>query len=777
MPVNEQEQSLIQRPPGWWFRLFVRLFRKPLVDAIYRGMLGREPDPAGAAAHAAALAQSGNLAGSLHHFAGSAELAVRLPFNDILEHRQAAIRAHFRGLPHTSTADINILLLGNCQVRPLALLMQAMLGGAHVDAVELLPAAVARLRDGEAGMSALIEAADLIYFHPHDDALAAFRASYPSHVEKIRMVPRITFAAFHPDADYVEHADGKHMLGPLGAYHSVIVFYGWQKGLPESETLNLFREDVFRALGYFDYAPAAIESLMAEGERTGIDLAPLFETWSRRGCWMYSMNHPRLFVMADIARLLLAREKLDTLPGADMFVEDAMSLDPVWPVYPGIAERLGFEGSYLFKRSTDPQIRGMDVMMLSLPQFIHESYAAYSAFSKTSLTCRRLSLPVFADLESRVPSPAPVNDATVARDSVSPYQGLPDHQFWRRAIERVAPAEVNPVVNPRFRLSSHQKVATAGSCFAQHLSRALVERGFQYYVAETGDEFSAEESLRRNFGVFSARYGNVYTGRQLLQLFDRAYGRMTPLDHAWTRTDGKFVDPFRPQIEPDGFATMALLEASRAAHFAAVRKMFEELGVFVFTLGLTEAWRRREDGAIFPLAPGVAGGDMTDGRYEFVNFDVNQVVADMQAFVDRLHTVNPNAKILLTVSPVPLIATYEAQHVLVATTYSKAVLRAAAAEISRRNPACEYFPSYEIITGNFNRGRYFDEDLRSIRPEGVDHVMRVFLSSYAGEGARQNVTSVSSAALPADAVLKAQLARLNDVVCDEESIDPPSAER
>ena len=93
---------------------------------------------------------------------------------------------------------------------------------------------------------------------------------------------------------------------------------------------------------------------------------------------------------------------------------------------------------------------------------------------------------------------------------------------------------------------------------------------------------------------------------------------------------------------------MEALEASRSEHFAAVRTMLETLDVLVFTFGLTESWRSRADGAILPLAPGVAGGELTAGRYEFVNFSVADVVSDMQSFIARLRSVNPRARLLLT---------------------------------------------------------------------------------------------------------------------------------
>ena len=175
---------------------------------------------------------------------------------------------------------------------------------------------------------------------------------------------------------------------------------------------------------------------------------------------------------------------------------------------------------------------------------------------------------------------------------------------------------------------------------------------------------SANEALRRNYSMYSCRYGNLYTTAQLLQLIERAYGRFTPqLDH-WNRPeDGRFVDPFRPRIEPDGFATLDEMRADRERHLAAVRHMLETMDVFVFTFGHTETWRHKPDGAILQLAPGVAGGDWDPSVYEFYNMTVSEVVRDFLAAVDRIREVNPKVRIVLSVSPVGIIATYEDRHV------------------------------------------------------------------------------------------------------------------
>jgi hypothetical protein len=367
----------------------------------------------------------------------------------------------------------------------------------------------------------------------------------------------------------------------------------------------------------------------------------------------------------------------------------------------------------------------------------------------------------------------------------SPYAELPDHRFWRRAIERVPGAELDPVVSAGFTLDRTTRVATAGSCFAQHIARRLRAEGFNYMVADAVKAMPPEEAQRRGFGVYSARFGNVYTVRQLVQLFDRAHADFKPLDHAWARKDGRFVDPFRPQIEPDGFGTAAEVEAATRSHLADVRRLFGSLDVFVFTLGLTEAWRRREDGAVFPLAPGVVAGQFDPELHEFVNFTAAEVLDDLRAFVQRLRGVNPSARIILTVSPVPLIATYEDSHVLVSTVHSKSVLRAAAGEFARQVQGVDYFPSYEIVTSAATHGAYFEPDLRSVTEAGVAHVMRIFLRHYAlidsrpaGAQASQGTSSIGQQGRPHKAVPSPALAAiereqraLDEIVCDEEAID------
>ncbi len=362
-----------------------------------------------------------------------------------------------------------------------------------------------------------------------------------------------------------------------------------------------------------------------------------------------------------------------------------------------------------------------------------------------------------------------------------PYKHLPNEAFWRRSVASLAASEVDPVGQVPFGIGRSDKVATAGSCFAQHIARYLRESGFHFMVTEKPHPLVPDADARDfGYGVFTARYGNIYTSRQMLQLFQRSFDKFRPAEDYWYEANGAYVDPFRPQIQPGGFSTLAEYQRDRAQHFAAVREAWETLDVFVFTLGLTECWMSKADGAAYPICPGVAAGQFDGDRYELVNLTVEDVVADLGTFIGLLRSVNADARIVLTVSPVPLVATAVPRHVLWSTAYSKAVLRVACESVLNKTKGVSYFPSYEIVTGGHSRGSYFADDLRSVKEEGVAHVMRLFLKHYGGLTA-DNTAAFQSAATTAQSDDAAQhldsMSRIIKTLCDEELLDAAAGGR
>ena len=323
----------------------------------------------------------------------------------------------------------------------------------------------------------------------------------------------------------------------------------------------------------------------------------------------------------------------------------------------------------------------------------------------------------------------------------SPYSGLPKRAFWRSGVSERLPSDLGEFYQPRFKITPAMKVATAGSCFAQHVGRTLRGAGFNVIDAEPAPPKVPQAIAQKyGFGLYSARYGNIYTARQLLQLVREARGRVQPALPVWQR-DGRFFDAQRPGLEPLGFDTATDVMAHRVRHLVAVRQAFGTADVIVFTFGLTEAWQHLKTETVYPTAPGTIAGDFDPAVFGFRNFTHAEVLADFTQFRAVMMRRNQHIKFVVTVSPVPPTATASGQHVEVATSYSKSVLRAVCGELVQSFDNVDYFPSYELITSQKNAAGFYNETLREVTTEGVATAMSVFLAAHLGTEAAGKATA------------------------------------
>jgi hypothetical protein len=312
----------------------------------------------------------------------------------------------------------------------------------------------------------------------------------------------------------------------------------------------------------------------------------------------------------------------------------------------------------------------------------------------------------------------------------SPYADLPARAYWRAAVGERASLDAGDVFQPKFPITKDMKVTTAGSCFAQHVGRALRGAGFNVMDAERlPGVISDGVATRFGYRLYSARYGNIYTVRQLLQLWQEARGQVNPALPVWEK-DGRYYDAMRPSVEPDGLPSESEVMAHRELHLKRLGHVFRKADLFVFTFGLTEAWVHKQTGTVYPTAPGTIAGDFDPEQFVFKNYSYDEIRADFVSFRKRMLTANPDMKFLITVSPVPLTATASGRHVEVASSYSKSTLVAVCGSLREEFDNVDYFPSYEIITSQNARGAYYEANKRSVSSVGVATAMGVFLKSH-----------------------------------------------
>ena len=362
-------------------------------------------------------------------------------------------------------------------------------------------------------------------------------------------------------------------------------------------------------------------------------------------------------------------------------------------------------------------------------------------------------------------------------DQRNPYQGLQPEFFWRTAVAEADWSLPKAVYTKKFPITRAERIATAGSCFAQHIGRRLKAHGFTVLDTEPPPSgLDATQHAKFGYSIYSARYGNIYTVRQLLQLVKEAYGKWEPGEVVWSNEDGRFFDAFRSSVEPDGLGSPAEVIAHRRFHLTKVRQLLNDMTLLIFTLGLTEAWIDRATGTTFPMVPGAIAGTYDSERYAFKNFTFAEIYEDLGELLSLLTAQRDGTsplKIMLTVSPVPLTATASGRHVLQATVYSKSVLRAVAGQFAAEHSNIDYFSSFEIISNPWSRQDYYLENRRSVSNQGVDTVMSVFFSHHIptaldNGAAPQNAATHSapragSIGEPSKAANAAE-----DTICDEE---------
>ncbi len=282
-----------------------------------------------------------------------------------------------------------IHVVGNCQGQAVAHAMRMLLPERDVAFTSVF--GIARRHRTMAALVAATRDADAVF-------ATAFAAPFRDEGTfedlragtRLHVIPTLVFSAFHPDAVYVgERAEEAPLMGPMGGHHSALALHGYLEGFDPERTLRLFRAEAFRRVGYLDVWDEAVATLVERGRHADYPLAEAILRWTRRGAFMHGINHPKMFVAADLARGLLRRagigfEDLD-LEG---YLPDDVIRSGTWPVYPAIGAHYGIPASELFLKA--PTRKTGPARTLTLRAFVEASHASYRTRDRSALRSVRV---------------------------------------------------------------------------------------------------------------------------------------------------------------------------------------------------------------------------------------------------------------------------------------------------------------------------------------------------------------------------------------------------
>ncbi|MBT0956258.1 GSCFA domain-containing protein [Alphaproteobacteria bacterium KMM 3653] len=244
------------------------------------------------------------------------------------------------------------------------------------------------------------------------------------------------------------------------------------------------------------------------------------------------------------------------------------------------------------------------------------------------------------------------------------------------------------------------QITAFGSCFAFNISNWLARRNYRVLTKD-------EESK----GAYVVSMGEGMVNSFVIrQQFEWAWENKKFEDALWHGYDAESYG-YDPEVQ------------------AETKRIFDTTDVFILTFGLSEVWYDEPTGNVFWRTIPREVYDET--RHKFRVSTVEENRENIEAIYQLIRKHRPDAKMIFTLSPVPLIATFRDNSCLTSNSVSKAVLRVSIDEVYRAHKdegVLHYWPSYELVSDVFHLP--YVEDRRHTERAVLDYIMTEFEHSW-----------------------------------------------
>lgn len=191
----------------------------------------------------------------------------------------------------------------------------------------------------------------------------------------------------------------------------------------------------------------------------------------------------------------------------------------------------------------------------------------------------------------------------------------------------------------------------------------------------------------------------------------------------------RFVaDKFRAVVNPDGvmYNPASILHTVDRYVDRLEAEDAEAPSTAVFTLGTNHVYILNETGEIVDNCRKRPQRLFTERE-----LTVDECAEYLCRAIGRLRSVNPDVRVVLTVSPIRY-----AKYGFHGSQLSKAVLLLAADKVVREHDMVEYFPAYEIVNDELRDYRFYREDMLHPSDQAVEYIWQLFGDTYFSEHTR-----------------------------------------
>lgn len=255
-----------------------------------------------------------------------------------------------------------------------------------------------------------------------------------------------------------------------------------------------------------------------------------------------------------------------------------------------------------------------------------------------------------------------------------------------------------------FRVGYGMKIMMLGSCFAESIGEKLHYFKFDVNVNPCGIVYNPMSAARVMDVLLKEK---LFTAGELME----HNGKWLSLLH-----HGSFSSPDKEVCLRQ--INSRLTEAATA---------LKEMDLLIITLGTAWVFRNKSDGSIVSNCHKIPAS-----AFERFQLSPEEIVDEYSRLILRLREVNPQLRILFTVSPIRHWK--DGAH---GNQLSKSVLLLAIDRLSSLFKQVYYFPSYEIVMDELRDYRFYAEDMLHISPLAVEYIWNRFCETYIEKGAER----------------------------------------
>jgi lysophospholipase L1-like esterase len=265
-----------------------------------------------------------------------------------------------------------------------------------------------------------------------------------------------------------------------------------------------------------------------------------------------------------------------------------------------------------------------------------------------------------------------------------------------------------------FEISHKHKIMLMGSCFSENIGSFLLSQKFNVDQNPFGIIFNPS-SIKKSFEILLS--GQLFSEKQLFYNNEQWHS----FHH-----HSRFSNADR---------TQCLNNINNRIDYSS--QFLKDADYIILTLGTSHIFKLSETGEVVSNCHKLPSPYFID---EFLTSQ--QIVSDYKELIRQIRQVNPDVKIIFTVSPVRHLKEGAAGNQL-----SKAILLVAVHELCKIT-GVYYFPAYELVLDDLRDYRFYDTDMVHPSAMAVDYIWEFFSKTYFSEATQilnKDIEKINSA--------------------------------